>query len=442
MNVAIQYGISGRSASEVAARVERAVMEGRLAPGALLPPVRALAAVLHLSAATVAAAYRALRVRGLLAGDGRRGTRVVLRPPLVVRPAPVVPAGARDLAEGNPDPALLPDLRPALRRLPARSGLYGAPDPLPSLRRLAARQLAADGIPAESLAIVGGAMDGIERVLQAHLRPGDRVAVEDPGYTGVLDLLGALGLVPVPVPLDDFGVRPRALAAALDAGVRAAVLTPRAQNPTGAAFDAERARALRAVLDAAPDVLLVEDDHAGPVAGMPVHTLVHPRKPRWAVVRSVCKSLGPDLRLAVLAGDPTTVARVEGRRSLGTGWVSHLLQGLVATLWSDPATERRLRDAAQTYSRRRRALVEALARHGVAAHGRSGLNVWVPVREEAATLAAMAAAGWALRAGEPYRIQSPPAVRITVSMLAPEDAARVAGALAMSQTARGRTAGA
>jgi hypothetical protein len=52
----------------------------------------------------------------------------------------------------------------------------------------------------------------------------------------------------------------------------------------------------------------------------------------------------------------------------------------------------------------------------------------------------MAAAGWALRAGEPYRIQSPPAVRITVSLLAPEDAGRVAAALALSQSARGRTA--
>jgi DNA-binding transcriptional MocR family regulator len=153
----------------------------------------------------------------------------------------------------------------------------------------------------------------------------------------------------------------------------------------------------------------------------------------------VCKSLGPDLRLAVLAGDETTIARVEGRRSLGTGWVSHLLQALVASLWEDPAVERRLRDAAETYSGRRRALIDALGAHGLAAHGRSGMNVWVPVREEASTLAAMAAAGWALRAGEPYRIQSPPAVRVTVSTLAPEDAPRVAAALAKAQSARGRT---
>ena len=438
MNVALQYGIAGRTASALAQSAERAIMEARLPPGGLLPPVRALADALGISAATVAAAYRTLRVRGLVAGEGRRGTRVVLRPPLLLRRPPVV-TGGRDLAEGNPDPAWLPDLRPALRRAPGPSGLYGGPSFLPALRTLAARQLAQDHIPIASLAVVGGAMDGVERVLQAHLRPGDRIAVEDPGYAGVLDLAGALGLVPQPVSLDDFGVRPEALQSALSAGARAVILTPRAQNPTGAAFDEDRARALRTVLDRHPDVLLVEDDHAGPVAGTPALTLAHARRPRWAVVRSVSKSLGPDLRLAILAGDSTTVARVEGRQALGAGWVSHVLQAAVASLWTSAATDRRLRDAAQAYTRRRRALLDGLARQGLAAQGRSGFNVWIPVREEAATIAGMAAAGWAIRAGEPYRIQSPPAVRITISSLTLDEIPRVAAALADTQSAHGRT---
>jgi DNA-binding transcriptional MocR family regulator len=119
-------------------------------------------------------------------------------------------------------------------------------------------------------------------------------------------------------------------------------------------------------------VLLVEDDHAGPVAGTPALTLAHARKPRWAVVRSVSKSLGPDLRLAILAGDATTVARVEGRQALGAGWVSHVLQAAVASLWTSAATDRRLRDAAQAYTRRRRALLDALARQGVGDQGRDG----------------------------------------------------------------------
>src|SRR5206468_460557 len=233
-----------------------------------------------------------------------------------------------------------------------------------------------------SLAVVGGALDGIERVLQAHLRPGDRVAVEDPGYVAVFDLLAALGLAPEPVAVDETGPVPDDLARALRAGAAAFVLTPRAQNPTGAALDAARARELRRVLGRHPDVLVVEDDHAGPVAGVPALSVCHARE-RWAHVHSVSKSLGPDLRLAILAGDATTVARVEGRQSVGTGWVSHLLQDIVLALWSDPATNTCLRRAAEAYTARRDKLLRALAAHGIPAQGRSGLNVWIPVPEEA-----------------------------------------------------------
>jgi len=109
----------------------------------------------------------------------------------------------RDLASGNPDPALLPDLRQYLLRLAHRPAaeinrLYGAPGRLPELVALASGQLAADGVPpAESLAIVSGALDGIERVLGSSLRPGDRVAVERPRLPAVFDLVGALGMAPV-----------------------------------------------------------------------------------------------------------------------------------------------------------------------------------------------------------------------------------------------------
>src|SRR5439155_1379217 len=214
------HGIRGDSASAIAASVEAAIREGRLEAGAPLPTVRELARALRLSPTTVAAAYRWLRVRGLVHAQGRRGTRVSPRPPL-------------------PVPFLAPEA----------------------------------------------------------------VAVDETG----------------PVPDD--------LARALRARVAAFILTPRAQNPTGAALDVARVRELRRVLGRHPDVLVVEDDHAGPVAGAPALSVCHGRE-RWALVHSVSKSLGPDLRLAILAGDATTVARVEGRQGVGTGWVSHLLQDL------------------------------------------------------------------------------------------------------------------
>jgi DNA-binding transcriptional MocR family regulator len=344
----------------------------------------------------------------------------------------VIPAGVRDLITGSPDPALLPPLAPALAHLNLRPRLYGEGTNIPALVEAAGREFAADGIPSAPIAVVSGALDGIERVLNAHLRPGDRVAVEDPGYAALLDLLKAMGLGAIPMRLDDLGVLPGELLSALEAGAQACVLTPRAQNPSGAAFAARRVAQLRRILGEHPRVLAIEDDHAGPIAGVRALTVMTADHPHWAIVRSVSKSLGPDLRLAVMTGDAMTIARVEGRQSLGAGWVSHILQQVVLNLWSDPKVAKLLDKASAAYTARRTAMVAALARHGIAAHGRSGLNVWAPVPEEQAVVQSMQAAGWGVIAGERYRIKSPPAIRITISRLGPGDAERIAADLARS----------
>jgi DNA-binding transcriptional MocR family regulator len=154
----------------------------------------------------------------------------------------------------------------------------------------------------------------------------------------------------------------------------------------------------------------------------------------------VSKSLGPDLRVAVLASDAATHARVEGRQTLGIRWVSHVLQRLVVTLWSDPATTKVLARAAKTYSQRRQALMAALAKRGIEAHGASGFNVWIPVAEESAVVQTLLSRGWAVKAGERYRIASPPAIRVTTAAL--EDAGDFADALAqaLAPTRRATTA--
>jgi DNA-binding transcriptional MocR family regulator len=239
----------------------------------------------------VAAAYRELQVRGLVTASGRRGPRVAARPPLPRHAATLVPPGVRDLTDGNPDPGLLPDLSRALATLHPRQHLYGEPGHDDELLRVAAADLAAEGVRSEFLLVVGGALDGIERTLSARLRPGDRVAVEDPGYPAIHDLLLALGMVPEPVRVDESGYLPEALEAALRRPLAAVISTPRAQNPTGAALDAERARDLRWLLRDRSDILLVEDDHAGAVAGTRLAALSAAPPERWAFVRSVSKSL-------------------------------------------------------------------------------------------------------------------------------------------------------
>src|SRR5690606_33172850 len=99
---------------------------------------------------------------------------------------------------------------------------------------------------------------------------------------------------------------------ALAAGVSAVVVTSRAHNPTGASVSAERAARLRRVLADAADVLVIEDDHAAELAEVPLSTVVSHGRP-WAFVRSLSKPYGPDLRIAVVAGDAATIARLEGR---------------------------------------------------------------------------------------------------------------------------------
>jgi DNA-binding transcriptional MocR family regulator len=418
-----------RTAREIAAVVEAAIREGVLATGERLPTIRGLAVELGVSPMTVASAYRELRRRGLVTAGGRRGTQVSERPPVPLGAMPVVPAGARDLVSGNPDPALLPSLKTALGGVAPTPGLYRPRAVLPALAELAQEQFAADGISVPALAVVAGALDAVERVLAAHLRPGDAVAVEDPGYVRVFDLLRATGLELVPVRVDDSGPVLSDLERAFAGGVGAFVLTPRAQNPYGSSLDAARRSELSDLLARHPDLVVIEDDHAAAVAGSPALSVCAGRR-HWAISRSVSKTLGPDVRLAVLAGDPETIARVEGRQMLGTGWVSHILQQLVVGLWSDRSVVAQIADAAEVYASRREGLLAALRERGIDGRGRSGFHVWIPVPEETAVVGALAERGWAVMPGERWRLKTPPAVRITTAALRTDEADRLAADVA------------
>jgi DNA-binding transcriptional MocR family regulator len=434
VNILVRYRPQGGTAREISASVEAGVRNGQLTPGDRLPPVRELADQLGISPTTVAAAYGDLRRRGITAGAGRAGTRIRGAPPVSSRVYLSAPEGTRDLITGGPDPDLLPTLPPRPATRPVR--MYAQAPVAPRLRRLAARQLAADGIDPTSLMVTGGALDGIERVLATWLTPSARVLVEDPGHAVTFDLIAAMGYTAVPVPVDDLGIVPAGLAAALARGAGALIVTPRAQAATGAAWDAGRAAEIGAVLGRYPSLGVIEDDHAGPVSGVPAFSVSAGRE-RWVTIRSVSKSLGPDLRLAVLAGDEITVARVAGRQALGTGWVSYQLQELVADLWSDPEPARALRRAARVYAARGEALRSALRGHGITASGRSGFTCWVSVPDEDGVASYLATAGWAVAPGQRFRIAAPPGVRISFATLDPADAAAFAAGFA--RTLRHRT---
>jgi DNA-binding transcriptional MocR family regulator len=427
------YRITGSGASTIAADIESAVGSGALSPGDALPPLRDLARELDVNPNTAAAAYRLLRDRGVIETAGRRGSRIRARPASAPRDeiGIDVPPGARDISTGNPDVALLPPLSAALAEAAAHHArvpaLYGGPPVDPELALMARAGLDADGVPDGPIGITSGSLDAIERVLAAHLRPGDAVAVEDPGWGSLLDLVPAMGLRPVPVAVDDEGPVTAEVARALQAGVRALVVTDRGQNPTGAALSAARAAELRRLLGAHRHVLLIDDDHVHGLVDQPLHCLSGATD-HWALVRSTAKAYGPDLRLALYTGDAVTVDRVRGRHRLGAGWVSHLLQRAVVHLWRtgavDPAA------TARAYGERREALLRALGERGVGAHGRSGMNVWVPVPDETGAVAGLLQRGWAVSPGARFRVRSAPGVRLTVSPLALADIEPLADAVA------------
>jgi DNA-binding transcriptional MocR family regulator len=161
------------------------------------------------------------------------------------------------------------------------------------------------------------------------------------------------------------------------------------------------------------------------------HSVIAPGTTRWAIVRSVSKFLGPDLRLAVLRADAGTTARLRIR--LGRpSWISHLLQHVAAGLLTSPATASRLAEAAAAYSRRRALPTEALAAKGLPVFpARDSLNLWIPVTgQEQDVVDALARTGWAVRPGSAFTTgPRPAAVRVTTATITPEQASGLAAAL-------------
>ncbi|MEY8040073.1 aminotransferase class I/II-fold pyridoxal phosphate-dependent enzyme [Saccharopolyspora cebuensis] len=266
----------------------------------------------------------------------------------------------------------------------------------------------------------------MERLLSTHLTRGDAVAVEDPCFLSSVGTMRLNGYRSVPVALDADGMTPSGLSRALDAGVRAVVCTPRAHNPTGASLTRQRAEELRGLLSQHPEVLVIEDDHFSMISARTYHRITPADAPRWALVRSVSKSLGPDLRLAFVLCDEASAAQLSTRLSSTAGWVSHVLQHIVATLLHDAKTARLLQHARDSYAERLRLLASALHEHGISLPpDRDGLNAWIPVgRSEQRLIDALASRGWAVRGGSDFAVtaRGGGALRVTTSTISPQQA--------------------
>lgn len=418
---ALEERLDQPTARGLAHAVSRAIGDGVLPAGTKLPPIREVATQLAMSPTTVSAGWALLARSGTIRTDGRRGTTVA---------DPVGPSKTRyrralegqtgfslDLSTGVPDAALLPNLGRALGSLTTAGtpGSYLDEAVLPELR-----DVLLDEWPyvTSDVSIVDGAMDALDLVARSAMRFGDRVVVEHPCFPPLLDLLDSIGADVVGVPLDSEGMHPRLLAAALASPAAAVILQPTAQNPSGVSTTPRRARALAELIDRS-GTMVIEDDSAGAIASAPAISLGRWIPEHTVHIRSFSKSHGPDLRLAAVSGPAPLIHSMLARRQLGQGWSSRLLQRILLSLLTDESSRSEVRQAQREYARRRATLVDALTQRGVEVGGTDGINIWVPVHDEAAALVRLASQGIGVTPGSPFAVLSdmPGHIRVTSGLV-------------------------
>jgi GntR family transcriptional regulator / MocR family aminotransferase len=356
----------GRQAEALADQLRRAVRTGTLPIGTRLPASRSLAADLGVSRGVVVRAYDQLVAEGYLAG--RRGSGTIVAggtdpgPPAPLRPV------TRSSNPGLPSGGTFPRVewaRCAARALATLTDAelgYGDPAGLPHLREELARYLGrvrAVLAPPERVVVVNGFAQA-SRLVAEVLRGGGttRIAVEDPGSIGLRDQFTASGLTCVAVPVDGEGMQVDALAAS---GVRAVVVTPAHQFPTGAVTSPPRRHAL---LEWARSCggLVVEDDYdaefrydrspIGALQGLGPDVVLYGG--------SVSKTLAPGVRLGWLVVPEHLVATYRDAKYTADLARGVLDQATFAELLASGEMDRHIRRMAVEYRRRRDHLVAAV----------------------------------------------------------------------------------
>lgn len=408
-----------KTADAIAARIREDIGRGALRSGDALPSIRDLAASVKVNRNTAASAYTKLVQAGLIESRGR-GMRVAIRPFSETQEAKV-DDDLINLADGNPDPLFLPSPQSgAMNALSGKPVLYGAEPDEPELVAEFQRLARLDGLPFEGVMVMPGTTESIGRVLTEYVQAGDHVIVEDPCYMKVLYLLRSIGVVPIPVPMERDGMNVEVLAQKITRRTKVIILTPRAQNPTSISYSKRRMEDIRQVLHAHPQLMVVEDEHLGPLSLRPYHSAISSDREHWAIFRSTAKYLGPDYRIAAMLASQKTTQRMKARRVASGHWVSHILQKLALAVWREPQTGGLITQARLAYEERRKRFMAVLAEGGVAALGDDGLFVWLKTDHCERVAARLYRAGWSTRTGADFCIKAPSGLRITTASLTPQ----------------------
>lgn len=384
-----------------------AIRAGKLARGSRLPPSRALARDLRISRGTVQEAYAQLVAEGWIRGKQGSGTVVAIDAPVDrasrARPAPAI-RWRYDLRPGRPDVTSFPRalwlraLKEALRGARSEALSYAEPaGQLPLRIALAAYLGRARGlrVTPDDLLITSGITQALGVLARALAEDGPaRIAMEDPSMPLHRSVVASAGHEVVSIPVDDDGLRVGALEAAGD--VRAVVLTPNRQHPTGATLHPDR-RARLVSWAARSGALLVEDDYDGEFRydRQPLAPLQALQPDAVFYAGTTSKTLAPGLRLGWLGVPPSLRTRVTKHKAL-TDWHTGAIEQLALTALLDSAAyDRHIRAMRLRYRRRRDALLEALRARlpGIAVRGSAaGLNVLLPLPDADTERAALEAA--------------------------------------------------
>ncbi|WP_374007138.1 PLP-dependent aminotransferase family protein [Leifsonia sp. LS-T14] len=380
-------GGRGDRADRIYRQLRDAVLDGRLRRGERLPATRELAERLQVSRATVSTAYERLTAEGYLAARVGAGTFVAytapaagrlparrgdaaqpspawrdLHDPLWTEPRPV----AYDFSIGSPDPSLFPletwrtyvaaELRGGL----VRSAAYGDPAGVERLREGIARHLGvARSVEArpDDVLVTSGAQQAFDLLARVLVRPGDTVAVEDPGYPPVRQLFEMTGARVVPVPVDEYGLRVDLLPPA-----RLVYVTPSHQFPLGGVLPLDRRVALLEWA-ARHDAVIVEDDYDSEFrfGSRPLDPLQRlDADGRVVYVGTFSKTMLPALRLGFVVAPPTLLAALRQAKRL-TDWHNDpVTQRAMARLLDSGGFARHVRAATRVYEERHRVLLRAV----------------------------------------------------------------------------------
>jgi GntR family transcriptional regulator/MocR family aminotransferase len=377
-------------AVQLAEQLRAAAGDGRLRSGDRLPSTRALAGELGVSRTVTAAAYEQLHAEGWIAGRHGSGTYVTTAPPGTLV-ADRVPArrdtGRDDVVDLTPGSPWAEGIEQSAWRRAWRAASHVTPmvrpqrAGLPEYRAAVAEHLLRHrGLrvgDSEVLLATSGTSSAVAELGRAVLRPGDVVAVEEPGYQRAVGALRTAGLRVVPATVDADGL----LVDAIPPNVRAVYCSPAHQYPLGGRMSAARRVAL---VERARERgwLVIEDDYDGElrydVAPLPLLAALAPD----VVVHlgTTSKILTPTLGIGWLVAPPPVVAAVLAHRDATGIGPAPAGQLVVVELARGGDLGRHLRRLRRELSERRTLVVETLVRGGVRVLGDdAGAHVVVPV---------------------------------------------------------------